>query len=261
MLYWLFTTGRGIAAELIFPLLCLTALMPLIASAMLGVGIQRTSEPQTTRREVIRLLAFVIVLAGITALYVTLLGDLAVQPARGRQTTNGFIRALTGGPNHIDRQRLFLFGMMLCFLWMLTAIGLHSGLRNGGWLREWVDRFRRPRTRRGALGSSHFCTMREYRRFRREDAEGLTLLGAFWDGDRRRLDIGSGRFCLNGEDIARGMLTIGGPGSGKTQGIILPAIADRMLAGHSLIIADPQGELTDHIQRYAAVTRSPGRGA
>jgi type IV secretory pathway TraG/TraD family ATPase VirD4 len=144
---------------------------------------------------------------------------------------------------------------MLCFLWMLTAIGLHSGLRNGGWLREWVDRFRRPRTRRGALGSSHFCTMREYRRFRREDAEGLTLLGAFWDGDRRRLDIGSGRFCLNGEDIARGMLTIGGPGSGKTQGIILPAIADRMLAGHSLIIADPQGELTDHIQRYAAVTR------
>jgi type IV secretory pathway TraG/TraD family ATPase VirD4 len=184
-----------------------------------------------------------------------LLGDLAVQPARGRQTSNGFIRALTGGPNHIDRQRLFLFGMMLCFLWMLTAIGLHSGLRNGGWLREWVDRFRRPRTRRGALGSSHFCTMREYRRFRREDAEGLTLLGAFWDGDRRRLDIGSGRFCLNGEDIARGMLTIGGPGSGKTQGIILPAIADRMLAGHSLIIADPQGELTDHIQRYAAVTR------
>jgi type IV secretory pathway TraG/TraD family ATPase VirD4 len=60
---------------------------------------------------------------------------------------------------------------------------------------------------------------------------------------------------LGGEDIARGLLTLGGPGSGKTQGIILPAIADRMLAGHSLIVADPQGELTEHILHYAAVTR------
>ncbi|MBK8139233.1 MAG: type IV secretory system conjugative DNA transfer family protein [Chloroflexi bacterium] len=67
--------------------------------------------------------------------------------------------------------------------------------------------------------------------------------------------MGTGRLCLGGEDIARGLLTLGGPGSGKTQGIILPAIADRMLVGHSLIIADPQGELTAHVLQYAAVTR------
>ena len=90
---------------------------------------------------------------------------------------------------------------------------------------------------------SAFCTPREFRRFRRTDPDGLTLLGAFWGADRRRLDFGAGRFGLSGEDAARGLLALGGPGSGKTQGIILPAIADRMQAGHSLIIADPQGEL------------------
>jgi type IV secretory pathway TraG/TraD family ATPase VirD4 len=97
--------------------------------------------------------------------------------------------------------------------------------------------------------------MCEYRRFRRVDAEGLTLLGAFWGSDKRRLDYGSGLFCLGGEDVARGLLTLGGPGSGKTQGIILPAVADRMLSGHSLIVADPQGEITAHIVRCAAITR------
>jgi type IV secretory pathway TraG/TraD family ATPase VirD4 len=60
---------------------------------------------------------------------------------------------------------------------------------------------------------------------------------------------------LGGEDVARGILTLGGPGSGKTQGIILPAIADRMLSGHSLVVADPQGEITAHVLKYAAVTR------
>jgi type IV secretory pathway TraG/TraD family ATPase VirD4 len=67
--------------------------------------------------------------------------------------------------------------------------------------------------------------------------------------------LGSGRLCLGGEDVARGLLTLGGPGSGKTQSIILPTIADRMLAGHSLVVADPQGELSAHVLRCAAVTR------
>jgi type IV secretion system protein VirD4 len=83
----------------------------------------------------------------------------------------------------------------------------------------------------------------------------LALLCAFWGEGKRRLDLGSGRFCLDGEDVARGLLTLGGPGSGKTQGVILPAIADRMDAGHSLVVADPQGEITQHVLKYAAVTR------
>jgi type IV secretory pathway TraG/TraD family ATPase VirD4 len=36
--------------------------------------------------------------------------------------------------------------------------------------------------------------------------------------------------------------------------VILPAIADNMATGHSLIVADPQGELKQHILQYARVT-------
>ena len=37
-----------------------------------------------------------------------------------------------------------LFGAMLAFVLMITSIGLHSLLRNGGWLRERIDRLRAP---------------------------------------------------------------------------------------------------------------------
>jgi hypothetical protein len=257
VIYWLFTDGRELLGSLIIPLSGLALLMPLFVSAVLGAGIQRSREAQRSSGWKRGLLLFThgIVLLAVAALYLTLLNDAAVQPMRGRQSTSPFVRSIVGGPPNIDHMRLFGFGVMLLFVGAVVSIGLRSGLRNGGWLRERVDRMRTPKVRRGALGSSHFCSQREYKRFRREDPEGLTLLGAFWGEDKRRLDQGTGRFCLGGEDIARGILTLGGPGSGKTQGIILPAIADRMLAGHSLVVADPQGEITGHILKYAAVTR------
>ncbi len=257
MFYWLFTEGRALLGGCLAPLLCLTLTAPIMVSAALGAGIQRTSEAQGAAgwKRAAKLLAHLIVLMGVAAVYLTLLGDVAVQPLRGRQSTSGVVHFLTGAPPHVNTMRLFLFGIMLVFVGFVTTLGLHSGVKNGGWLRERVDRLRSPQVKRGALGSSHFCTMREYRRFRREDDEGLTLLGAFWGENKRRLDIGMGKFSLSGEDVARGILTLGGPGSGKTQGIILPAIADRMLTGHSLIVADPQGEITGHVLKYAAVTR------
>jgi hypothetical protein len=257
MFYWLFTDGRALLGGCLAPLLCLTLLAPIVVSAMMGAGIQRTSSPQQaiSWKRGAKLFTHLIVLLGVSAVYLALLGDMAVQTARGRQTTNGLIQLLAGAPPNINATRLFMFGMMLVMLWFFVTIGLHSGIKNGGWLRERVDRLRNPQVKRGALGSSHFCTMREYKRFRREDAEGLTLLGAFWGEQKRRLDLGIGQFCLGGEDVARGILTLGGPGSGKTQGIILPAIADRMLAGHSLVVADPQGEITGHVLKYATVTR------
>ena len=257
MIYWLFTEGRALLSSLLAPLMCLTLLMPLVVSAIFGAGIQRSSETQSTSgwKRGAKLVTHGIVLLGVTTLYLALLGDMAIQPVRGRQATNAVIRAIVGGPDNIQHVRLFMFGVMLIFVSFIVTLGLHNGIKNGGWLRERVDRLRSPQVKRGTLGSSHFCTQREYKRFRREDPEGLILLGAFWGEDRRRLDLGTGRFCLGGEDIARGILTLGGPGSGKTQGIILPAIADRMLAGHSLIVADPQGEITAHVLKYAAVTR------
>ncbi len=257
MFYWLFTEGRTLLGGCLAPLMCLTLLTPIIVSALLGAGIQRTNDPQHGMgwRSGTQLLTYAVVLLGVSTLYLMLLGTMAVQPMRGRHITSGFVQLLNGAPPNVNAMRLFLFGMILVILWLFVILGLHSGIKNGGWLRERVDRLRNPQVKRGALGSSHFCTMREYKRFRREDAEGLTLLGAFWGEDKRRLDLGMGRFSFSGEDVARGILTLGGPGSGKTQGIILPAIADRMLAGHSLIVADPQGEITGHILKYAAVTR------
>lgn len=257
MIYWLFTEGRAILSSLTAPLLCLTLLLPLVVSAIFGAGIQRSSETQSTSgwKRGVKLFTHGILLLGVATLYLCLLGDVAIQPVRGRQATNAVIRAIVGGPDNIQHMRLFMFGVMLVFVSFIVTLGLHNGIKNGGWLRERVDRLRSPQVKRGALGSSHFCTQREYKRFRREDPEGLILLGAFWGEEKRRLDLGTGKFCLGGEDIARGILTLGGPGSGKTQGIILPAIADRMLAGHSLIVADPQGEITAHVLKYAAVTR------
>ena len=256
MIYWLFTDGRDLLTGLLTPLLCSAPVFLLMTAVALGAGIRRSSDEPTRPSVLQRLLlsvSYSTSLLTISALYMLLLGGQAVQ--RGRSTASSLITLLVGAPTGINTLRLFLFGVMLAFILMITVIGLHSLLRNGGWLRERIDRLRAPIVKRGALGSSHFCTLREYRRFRRPDPDGLILLGAFWGENKRRLDVGTGQFCLGGEDVARGLLTLGGPGSGKTQGIILPSIADRMLSGHSLVVADPQGEITGHILKYAAVTR------
>ncbi len=257
MLYWLFTEGRVVLGGLIAPLLCLSLMAPVAVAALLGAGIQRTSDGTALSgwKRGVRLVAHGIVILGVTAVYLTLMSELAIQPMRGRQSNSALAQFITGAPPGVNATRLLLFGVLLAVLVFMVTLGLHSGIRSGGWLRERVDRLRTPQVKRGALGSSHFCTLREYRRFRRADPDGLALLGAFWGENRRRLDLGSGRFALSGEDIARGILTLGGPGSGKTQGIILPAIADRMLAGHSLIVADPQGEITGHVLQIASAMR------
>ncbi len=256
MLYWLFTDGREILSGLLPVFLCITPIIVILSAVLMGVSIRRTGEESAKASYLQRnvtVLSYALVMLTASAAYVTLTGDIAVR--RGRSTTNALIRLITGAPPTIDADRLFLFGVMGVFLVVTSVIVLHSLIREGGWLRERIDRLRVPPVTRGALGSSHFCTLREYRRFRRPDADGLTLLGAFWGAGKRRLDFGRGQFCLSGEDIARGVLTLGSAGSGKTQAIILPAIADRMRAGHSLIVADPQGELTAHITRIAAITR------
>ena len=260
MIYWLFTEGRELLSGFVVPLI-----MPDVDRSHYCRHIarcryspfrryERGSAPNGLKRFGM-VLAYVIVALTITTLYVILLGDMAIRPMRGRPHVSAFIQTVVGAPPNVDILRLFLFGMLLIFVDMTVVFVLHSGIRDGGWLRERIDRLRVPNVKRGALGSSHFCTMREYRRFRRTDGDGLTLLGAFWGEGKRRLDFGTGQFCLGNEDVARGILTLGGPGSGKTQGIILPAIADRMLSGHSLVVADPQGEITPHILKYAAVTR------
>ena len=102
-----------------------------------------------------------------------------------------------------------------------------------------------------ALGSAHLCGKETFPRWRRHDPWGWRLQGQFWGAKGQRLGA---RFCLSGEDIARGVAVFGPQGSGKTQCVILPAIADRMRDGHSLVVTDVQGELQPYIERIATVT-------
>src|SRR5690606_11690877 len=136
-------------------------------SAIFGAGIQRSSETQSTFgwKRGVKLFTHGILLLGVATLYLSLLGDVAIQPVRGRQATHAVIRAIVGGPNNIQHMHLFMFGVMLVFVSFIVTLGLHNGIKNGGWLRERVDRLRSPQVKRGALGSSHFCTQREYKRF------------------------------------------------------------------------------------------------
>ncbi len=260
MFYWLFTEGRGLLSVLLLPLTVLAFIVPLWFAASLGTGIQRraagTPFQISGSARFGQLLCFLIPTLAITAIYVTLLGSTAVASPTTRQTPyTGVMSVIVGGTNNINQSRLMIFGFGLLVALSFMNMGLWQGLRNGGWLREWMDRVRRPNNYRGEVGSAHFCTRREYTRFRKQDADGIAFLGAFWGEKNLRLDVGWGKFCLSGEDAARGILTIGAPGSGKSQGVVLPVIADRMAAGHSLIIADPQGELTGHIHKFARCTR------
>jgi hypothetical protein len=138
---------------------------------------------------------------------------------------------------------------------LIVASGLCYALYNMAFQEKPGERSRRQLERdkdqAKALGSAHLCQPRTFHRWKRHDAWGWTLRGQFWGAKDQRL---STRFCLNGEDIARGVAVFGPQGSGKTQGVILPAIADRMRDGHSLVVTDVQGELQPHIQRISATT-------
>lgn len=255
MLYWLFTEGRANMLYLLAPFWCLTIILTLTALLVQGVGVRRANEtPHPIRgSNPLRLLAHLMLTAALIATFTIIAGELAIQPGHNA-TSSPLLQRLAGAPPRVDVQRLLAFGLGMTGLVVIGNLMLAGQFRSGSPLREWLDSLRSPRRRRGEAGSSHFCTPREYRRYRRPDPEGITLLGSFWGERGSRIDAGQGQFCLSGEDAARGILAIGGPGSGKSQAVILPVIADRMQARHSLIVADPQGELTGHILRLAAVT-------
>lgn len=257
MIYWLFTQGRSILSALALPLLCLGIAAPVAFVSLLGFGIQRRADGtplQTTGlRSAARVLCFLLPSLAVAAVYVSLLGELGLTRATSRQTPlHGLAAFIVGGPSAANQPRLAIFGFGLFSVLLMLNMAIWQGIRSGGWMREHIDRLRRPTNVRGEMGSAHFCTRREFMRFRRPDPDGVTFLGAFWGDKHNRLDVGWGKFCLSGEDAARGILTIGAPGSGKSQGVVLPVIADRINAGHSLIIADPQGELTAHVLRFAS---------
>jgi hypothetical protein len=196
MFYWLFTGGKALLGGCLAPLLCLAIITPPAIAALLGAGIRRADDkpmPQGLRR-VLFLAAYGIVNLGMLTLFVSLFGNFAIARQVGKPIASSLILLLSGAPQGVNPVRLFMMGILLLLACGLASLALHYGLRSGGWLRERVDRLRRPRVRRGAMGSSHFCTFREYRRYRRQDKDGITFLGAFWGEGRRRLDWGKGTF-------------------------------------------------------------------
>jgi type IV secretory pathway TraG/TraD family ATPase VirD4 len=253
--YWLFMEGYEIFGKLwcIVPLVCLLPILVLGSVWSLGVDIRRSeARPQAAWLPRLGLHLLVVVL--LSMIYIGIVGGFAI--VRGFGTDfGGWMEFIIGQPpRFVNQPRILTFAIGHWITLFLANVILFQNLQAGGWLRGRMDQMRNPPVRRGELGSSHFCTGREYKRFRVADPEGMTFYGAFWGENKHRLDVGQGMFCLNGEDAARGILALGGPGSGKSQGVILPAIADNMKNGHSLIIADPQGELQQHILRYARVT-------
>jgi type IV secretory pathway TraG/TraD family ATPase VirD4 len=149
----------------------------------------------------------------------------------------------------------------IIILIVISSIGLWIGLfwftRKGSFISETIDLLLGGvRRRTDDLGSAHFADPLEYKRFAQKQSFGFTLLGEFRGEEFKpnQYRILSNLFSLSTEDASRGIITIGNPGSGKSQGIILPVIADSMRDSECLIVTDPQGELKHQIKDFARVT-------
>lgn len=103
-------------------------------------------------------------------------------------------------------------------------------------------------TRPPAPAPAVLCSPQTFQRWAEDDPWGWSLRGRFY-GARGQF-LGS-RFGLSEEDLARGVVSFGWH---THSAILLPAIADRMNARHSLVVTDISGLLLHHIQTVAAAT-------
>src|SRR5262249_30104470 len=147
MFYWLFTEGNAILAEWVGPLACLSVITPLAVAALLGVGIQRRVDGTPLKTSglmsLARLLSFVIPSLGLFAIYTNLLSNIAIaRPIEHQTPLKGFAAWLVGGPSNVNQYRLMILGFgLLCLLFFLN-VSIWQGIRNGGWIRERMDRLR-----------------------------------------------------------------------------------------------------------------------
>ena len=89
MIYWLFTEGHELLADVLIPLVCVAPLLLVTTAAALGVGIRRANDEGSNHSPLQRLLlifCFGTILLTVTAVYLSLLGDQAVQ--RGRSNAS-----------------------------------------------------------------------------------------------------------------------------------------------------------------------------
>src|SRR5260370_24288034 len=138
MLYWLYTDAERLLSPLLVPLLCLTLLLPIVLSLVLGRGIQRSQDGGQASaigwRKPFMLLAFVVVMLAITALYLSVTRNISLaRSVGGKPLPNAFLLAVAGGPASISHQRLLLLGRLCLFLNFLSVATLRELGRNGGW--------------------------------------------------------------------------------------------------------------------------------
>lgn len=262
MLYWLFTTYRnGLALVLIGgPFLCAALPATFAGAYLLGSGGLKTTEGASgPRQKRIALVVQLIVGLAVFNLGILLVGFLAVE-ADYSPNSSALLTALVG-PQQYSRTRLLLAAL-------IASQMVREQIRDGGQVRELIDRLRDPSRQRQELGSAHFCYPGDFNHLAKEKPDGLKLLGAYYGkrgrGDKAdffyRLDAGPNRGPLEGkaitfsfEDQARGIAIIGPPGTGKSQAGILPIVADTMKLGQSVIVIDPMGELSDWVLKFASV--------
>ena len=161
------------------------------------------------------------------------------------------------GSTIVDRLSAYRFSAMGGMAIMMSLMVINTLVRPESALTDTIMLMMGEVKRRDdELGSAHFADRHEYKRFAQPYPHGLTLYGEFRGEEhgKKRYRILGDTFSLSPEDAARGVITIGNPGSGKSQSVILPIIADTMKEKDSIIVTDPQGELKHEILKFAKVT-------
>jgi type IV secretory pathway TraG/TraD family ATPase VirD4 len=257
MIYFFFHTARGVT-----PLLAigasLTTLMMLVLFLLTAGASIRTSadggKPSRTAT-LFRFLMIMFCTLAIASIASALLGETAIERAPRDQEPINAILQFVVGPDTIDTRRALQFALIMGMATFVTNVLLISQTAQGSPLRLWMDRFRGINRKQDIHGSSHFATLQEYKRFRKNQHGGVNFYGRFYgdqQGPQKYTYLGD-MFSLNDEDAARGIITIGNPGSGKSSSVILPIIFDSMRLGQNLVITDPQLELRNKIIKYAGV--------
>lgn len=250
MIYHLFQfelAGILGAVSVILMLICLVLFL-----ATAGASIRTSAEGGKPSRFSASLRVAMLLFANLSVVFLSsfLLGDYAIERARIRQELSQWQISLLG-PATIDHELLLQNILLLVLGMFMTSFLLISATKQASPLRLWLDRFRSIKRQQDQHGSSHFATGQEFKRFIQDQDSGINLYGRFMGQkiSAKKYTYLGDQFSLTAEDAARGMITIGNPGSGKSSSVILPILYDSMRLGQNLVVADPQSELTQHIFR------------
>jgi len=258
MIYFLFHTARGIAPFLAIGASLATLVMLVLFLLTAGASIRTSADGGKPSRTaaLFRFLMVVFVSVAIASIASTLFGETAIERApRDQETPNAILQFIVG-PDTVDTRRALQFALITGMAIFVVNFLLISQTAQGSGLRLWIDRFRGINRKQDVHGSSHFATPQEYKRFRKNQQGGVNFYGRF-HGDQtspNKFTYLGDQFSLSDEDAARGIITIGNPGSGKSSSVILPIIYDSMRLRQNLVITDPQLELRKSIIQYAGVT-------